>query len=94
MAGGSLSSKNKLLTNYNEAEPPMGSASFFLIFPITLRFFWTIKFSVAYALSIIENLNDLNLQLAWDRYHVTHSSAVKEIRKIKILPALARAANG
>jgi hypothetical protein len=29
MAGGSLSSKNKLLANYNEAEPPLGSASFF-----------------------------------------------------------------
>jgi addiction module HigA family antidote len=25
----------------------------------------------------------LNLQLAWDLYHVTHSSTAKEIRKIK-----------
>lgn len=33
----------------------------------------------------------LNLQLAWDLYHATHSSAVKEIRKIKRLPALASA---
>jgi addiction module HigA family antidote len=31
----------------------------------------------------------LNLQLAWDLYHVTHSSAAKEIKKIKRLPALA-----
>jgi len=30
----------------------------------------------------------LNLQLAWDLYHVTHSAAAKEIRKIKRLPAL------
>ena len=36
----------------------------------------------------------LNLQLVWDLYHVVHSPAVKEIRKIKILPALAKAANG
>ena len=36
----------------------------------------------------------LNLQLAWDLYHVVHSPEVKKIRKIKILPALARAANG
>jgi len=31
----------------------------------------------------------LNLQLAWDLYHVTHSSTAKEIKKIKRLPALA-----
>ena len=31
----------------------------------------------------------LNLQLAWDLYHVTHSSTAKEIQKIKRLPALA-----
>jgi addiction module HigA family antidote len=31
----------------------------------------------------------LNLQLAWDLYHVAHSSAAKEIKKIKRLPALA-----
>jgi len=30
----------------------------------------------------------LNLQLAWDLYHVTHSSAAKEIKKIKRLAAL------
>jgi len=36
----------------------------------------------------------LNLQLAWDLYHVIHSAMVKEIRKIKMLPALARVANG
>jgi addiction module HigA family antidote len=30
----------------------------------------------------------LNLQLAWDLYHVTHSSAAKEIKKIKRLSAL------
>jgi len=35
----------------------------------------------------------LNLQLVWDLYHVVHSPVVKEIRKIKILPALARVAN-
>jgi antitoxin HigA-1 len=33
----------------------------------------------------------LNLQLAWDLYHVLHSPAAREIRKIKRLPALARA---
>jgi addiction module HigA family antidote len=33
----------------------------------------------------------LNLQLAWDLYHVAHSPAVKTIRKIKRLPALASA---
>ena len=31
----------------------------------------------------------LNLQLAWDLYHATHSSTAKEIKKIKRLPALA-----
>ena len=31
----------------------------------------------------------LNLQLAWDLYHVTHSATAKEIKKIKRLPALA-----
>jgi addiction module HigA family antidote len=31
----------------------------------------------------------LNLQMAWDLYHVTHSSTAKEIKKIKRLPALA-----
>lgn len=31
----------------------------------------------------------LNLQLAWDLYHVTHSSAAKQIKKIKRFPALA-----
>jgi len=31
----------------------------------------------------------LNLQLAWDLYHVTHSSIAKELKKIKRLPALA-----
>jgi addiction module HigA family antidote len=35
----------------------------------------------------------LNLQLAWDLYHVVHSPAEKEIRKIKRLPAMARAVN-
>jgi addiction module HigA family antidote len=35
----------------------------------------------------------LNLQLAWDLYHVVHSPAVKEIRKIKLLPNLDRAVN-
>jgi addiction module HigA family antidote len=30
----------------------------------------------------------LNLQLAWDLYHVTHSHAAKEIRRIKRLPTL------
>jgi addiction module HigA family antidote len=33
----------------------------------------------------------LNLQLAWDLYHVTHSSIAKEIKKIKRLPAFAHA---
>lgn len=33
----------------------------------------------------------LNLQLAWDLYHAIHSPAAKKIRKIKRLPALARA---
>lgn len=28
----------------------------------------------------------LNLQLAWDLYHVKHSSAAKEIAKVKKLP--------
>lgn len=32
----------------------------------------------------------LNLQLAWDLYHVTRSSTAKEIKKIKRLPTLAR----
>jgi addiction module HigA family antidote len=32
----------------------------------------------------------LNLQLAWDLYHVTHSSSAMEIKKIKRLPALTR----
>ncbi len=31
----------------------------------------------------------LNLQLAWDLYHATHSSAAREIRKIKPLATLA-----
>ncbi len=31
----------------------------------------------------------LNLQLAWDLYHLTHSSAAKRIRRIKRLPGLA-----
>ncbi len=35
----------------------------------------------------------LNLQLAWDLYHMIHSSAAKKIRKIKRLPALAAVAN-
>ena len=35
----------------------------------------------------------LNLQLAWDLYHVLHSPAAKEIRKIKRLPALAAVAS-
>jgi antitoxin HigA-1 len=35
----------------------------------------------------------LNLQLAWDLYHLIHSPAAKRIRRIKRLPALeARAA--
>ena len=33
----------------------------------------------------------LNLQLAWDLYHVSHSPAAKQIRRIKRLPALAAA---
>lgn len=36
----------------------------------------------------------LNLQLAWDLYHVFHSPAAKEIRKIRRLPALAAAVVG
>ena len=36
----------------------------------------------------------LNLQLAWDLYHVLHSPAAKEIRKIKRLPAFAAAVVG
>jgi addiction module HigA family antidote len=36
----------------------------------------------------------LNLQLAWDLYHLIHSSAAKRIRKIKRLPALASVASG
>lgn len=36
----------------------------------------------------------LNLQLAWYLYHAVHSPVVKEIRKIKLLPALARVVNG
>jgi antitoxin HigA-1 len=35
----------------------------------------------------------LNLQLTWDLYQVAHSPKEKEIRKIKLLPALARAVN-
>lgn len=35
----------------------------------------------------------LNLQLAWDLYHVVHSPAVKEIQKIRLLPALDQAVN-
>lgn len=31
----------------------------------------------------------LNLQLAWDLYHLAHSAAAREIRKIKRLPNLA-----
>jgi addiction module HigA family antidote len=31
----------------------------------------------------------LNLQLAWDLYHVAHSPAAKEIKKIRRLSALA-----
>jgi len=33
----------------------------------------------------------LNLQLGWDLYHVIHSSAAKEINKIRRLPATAHA---
>ncbi|GBE15358.1 MAG TPA: addiction module antidote protein, HigA family [Proteobacteria bacterium] len=36
----------------------------------------------------------LNLQLAWDLYHVSHSPSAKVIRKIKLLPGLARGVNG
>jgi addiction module HigA family antidote len=36
----------------------------------------------------------LNLQLAWDLYHMIHSPAAKRIRKIKRLPALASVASG
>jgi len=32
----------------------------------------------------------LNLQISWDIYHVVHSPVVKEIRKIKPLPAIAQ----
>ena len=35
----------------------------------------------------------LSLQLAWDLYHMTHSAAAKQIRKIKRLPALAASNN-
>jgi antitoxin HigA-1 len=35
----------------------------------------------------------LNLQLTWDLYQVAHSPIEKEIRKIKLLPELARAVN-
>lgn len=31
----------------------------------------------------------LNLQMAWDLYHVLHSSVTQEIRKIKRLPVVA-----
>ena len=31
----------------------------------------------------------LNLQLAWDLYHVIHSSAAEDIQQIERLPALA-----
>jgi plasmid maintenance system antidote protein VapI len=36
----------------------------------------------------------LNLQLAWDLYHLIHSPAAKRIRKIKRLPTLASVAIG
>ena len=36
----------------------------------------------------------LNLQLAWDLYHLIHSPAAKRIRKIKRLPALTSVASG
>jgi antitoxin HigA-1 len=36
----------------------------------------------------------LNLQLAWDLYHLIHLPAAKRIRKIKRLPALAAVASG
>jgi addiction module HigA family antidote len=42
----------------------------------------------------MEALFWLNLQLAWDLYQVAHSPIKKEIRKIKLLPELARAING
>jgi addiction module HigA family antidote len=35
----------------------------------------------------------LNLQLAWDLYHASHSPAAKHIRKIRRLPALVAAAS-
>ena len=35
----------------------------------------------------------LNLQLAWDLYHLIHSPAAKRIRKIMRLPALASPAS-
>jgi addiction module HigA family antidote len=35
----------------------------------------------------------LNLQLAWDLYHLLRSPAAKRIKKIKQLPALAAAVN-
>jgi addiction module HigA family antidote len=35
----------------------------------------------------------LNLQLAWDLYHASHSPAAKHIRKIKRVPALVGAAS-
>jgi addiction module HigA family antidote len=36
----------------------------------------------------------LNLQLAWDLYHLIHSPSAKRIRKIKRLPALAAVVSG
>jgi len=36
----------------------------------------------------------LNLQLAWNLYHLIHSPAAKRIRKIKRLPALSAVASG
>jgi hypothetical protein len=35
----------------------------------------------------------LNLQLAWDLYHMLHSPAAKKIRKIKRLPKRAKIVN-
>ena len=35
----------------------------------------------------------LNLQLAWDLYHMIHSPTAKKIQKIKRLPALAASGN-
>jgi addiction module HigA family antidote len=35
----------------------------------------------------------LNLQLAWDLYHASHSPAAKHIRKIRRVPALAGVAS-